>query len=176
MDIFDYQFELIKELGFGKWISLYPINPVTIVVFAALIGILIIFLNARLRKSHSENNKVEGSSILFLNKKNPFNEKLATQIEVKEINGKKAVWFRHQSRPAIYLVPGDNTLTLYATWASSIRRSVKTETKTLTVRAKPNNVYTMYYLINSNQYLMVEGDRMEDKEWESQLGKDCIVG
>lgn len=175
MEIFTYQIELIRKMGFGNWIKTYPVNPITIVLTVVIIGFIVLIVNANTKKKNAERNKVEGAALLILKKQNSFNNNFAEQIRVVEINGEKAQWFFYKTRPAVYLKPGKNELIVYAEWAQSIKRIIKTAPRKIELSVDYDSVYTIYYKIEIDQYLLYRGDEYEDKKWEEKLSSYNIV-
>ncbi len=176
MELFTRQIELIREMGFMEWLRCYPVNPITMVMTVLIFGMLVLLLNAKIRKKNAEKNKPEGAAILVLKKQNSFNDNFAEQVRVLKVNGRQGQWFFYKARPAIYLPPGDNEIVVYAEWAQSVQKLFKTESKKLQLKVKQDTVYTLYYVIQTAQYLIYEGDKYEDKNWESTLNKTHIVG
>lgn len=177
MEIFTSQIKLIGEIGFGNWINTYPINPLTILATVLIIGFTILIVNAKIKKENAERNKVEGAALVILKKQNSFNNDFAEQIRIVEVNGEKADWFFHKTRPAIYLKPGKNELIVYAEWAQSIQKFFKTVPEKLHLDLNYDTIYTLYYIIEIQKYLLCKGDRYEGEKWESFINSnDCIVG
>lgn len=175
MDIFTYQIELIKKMGFVEWINKYPINPITMVAIVIIIGIIVLILNAKIRKKNAQKHKVQGSSIIILKKQNFANIDFAEQIRVQKINGEKANWFFYKTRPAIYIIPGQNEVIAYAFWAKSIQKLISTKPKKLYLQIEENKVYSLYYMIQTEQYFICEGEDYEDSNWEKKINKNSLV-
>lgn len=60
MDIFTHQFDMIKTMGSWEWLSRYPINPVTMVAAALVVGLVVLFANSRIRRRNAERHKPAG--------------------------------------------------------------------------------------------------------------------
>lgn len=175
MEIFSYQIELIRKMGFGNWIKTYPVNPFTIVLTVLIIGFIVLAVNAKTKKKNAERTKVEGAALLILKKQNSFNNNFAEQIRVMDINGERAEWFFYKTRPALYLKPGKNELIVYAEWAQSIRKIIKTAPRKIVINVDYDSIYTIYYKIETDEYLLYKGDEYEDKKWEEKLSANNIV-
>ncbi len=158
-ELFGRQFELIKELGFTEWISRYPVNPLSLVVFILLAGIAVLIINAKIKKAAAEKNKPDGAALVLLKPRINSNKNLAENVRVISINGKKAAWFFFQTIPAVYLPPGNTCIEVYAEWAQKgggLVKICKTESKTLELTIKPEVRYSLYYELDSSRYVLTE--------------------
>ncbi|RRD40899.1 hypothetical protein EII29_00150 [Leptotrichia sp. OH3620_COT-345] len=175
MEIFTSQIDLIRKMGFSNWIGTYPVNPLTIVTTVLIIGFIVLIVNAKVKKNNAKRNKVEGAALVILKKQNSFNNDFAEQVRVMEVNGKKADCFFYKTRPAIYLDPGKNELIVYAEWAQSIQKFFKTKPEKINLNLNYNTVYTLYYIIETQQYLLCKGDRYEREKWENFVNNDDLI-
>ena len=80
---------MIKTMGFWEWLSRYPINPVTMVAAALVVGLVVLFANSRIRRRNAERHKPAGASILVIQKRNGSNGNFAENVRVSAINGEK---------------------------------------------------------------------------------------
>ncbi len=142
--IFRKLFNFVEEFGYLNTLGLI------------LLGVVVSLLVDYYKKRKAENKKVEGASILVLEKQNIYNKDLADKIVVKEVYGEKVTEFTYSGRAAIYIGPGSNEIVVYAKLGNN-----KTEAKKLNIRIDYDKVYTLYYLIQTNQYLLCEGYEFE---------------
>lgn len=176
MDLFTTQIELIKKIGFLPWIKTYPINPLTLVAFTVMFGIIVLIINAKVRRRNAERNWTEGDALVILKKQNMSFLPLAEQVQVSDVDGDFVNWFFYKMRPAIYLSPGKRDLTVYAEWSKSIHTHYKTDPRMIQVSIKPDGIYSLYYLIETGEYLLCEGDVYEDEAWMDALKPVHFVG
>ena len=171
LDIFTHQFDMIKAMGFWEWLSRYPINPVTMVAAALVVGLVVLFANSRIRRRNAERHKPAGASILVIQKRNGSNGNFAENVRVSAINGEKSCWFFHKAAAAVYLGPGENVLEVYAQWARGGRTVTlyRTNPVVLTLTVASDKIYALHYDVRSSCYLLTEGDAYEDETWERSL-------
>ncbi|WP_156286238.1 hypothetical protein [Oceanivirga salmonicida] len=150
-------FNYIEEFGY--------LNIIGLIV----LGLFVAFVVSYFKKRKAEKNKVEGASILVLKKQNIYNENFADQIKVKEVNGEKVTEFIYSGRPAIYIGPGSNEIVVYAKLGNR-----KTVVKKLNLKIDYDKVYTLYYILQTNQYLLCEGYEFE-KEVNDIIAKGQIL-
>ncbi|MDR2914289.1 MAG: hypothetical protein LBV74_05600 [Tannerella sp.] len=164
--------ELIEELGLLGYLQKYPVNPITIVGCMIIIGIVVLIINAKIKKKNAEKQKPAGAATVILQKRNVQNNTYAENVRVHSINGKPAPWFFYKLAAAVYFLPGQNTVEIYAEWARREAGKVKmyrTEPVRLTMTVSADKIYALHYHIDSQEYLLTEGDRFEDNTFDKNL-------
>ncbi|WP_067140119.1 hypothetical protein [Oceanivirga salmonicida] len=134
-----------------------------------VLGIVATLIFEYLKKRKAENKKVEWASILILEKQNIHNKSFADKIVVKEVYGEKVTEFIYSGSSAIYIGPGSNEIVVYAKIGDK-----QTEPKKINIRIDYEKIYTLYYLIETNQYLIYEGYEFE-KDINDIINKGKIL-
>lgn len=153
----------IDQLGFWGYMRQFPINPITIITFAVLIGLVVLFINAavRRRKANAFLSQNLGAAVMTFHKKQVGNADYADNIRIVTLNGQQAPWFFLQPAvPALYLQAGENTLEVYAEWArggTSIRM-YSSHMVALQVNAQLEGHYSLEYYIPENRYIFAPYD------------------
>jgi hypothetical protein len=161
----------IEELGFWGYMQRFPVNPITIVVGAIIIGIIVLFINASVKKRKANQFLTEniGSAIMTFHKKQIGNNDYANNIRIIKINNEPVHWFfLKPAIPAVYLKPGENCIELYADWArggGSAVKMFKTDVTKTAVTVRPEGRYSLEYYIPENKYIF------EPFENDGLLGK-----
>jgi hypothetical protein len=150
---------LIEELGFWGYMHQFPINPITIVAGAIIIGIIVLFINATIKKNraHQFLAKNADAAIMTFHKKKTGNNDYADNLRILKINGEPAHWFfLKPAIPAVYLKPGENRIELYAEWARGGGVSIKmfkTDVVRMSVTVKKEGHYSLEYHIPEKKYI-----------------------
>lgn len=148
----------IDQLGFWGYMKKFPINPITIIGIVIIIGILVLIINASVRKSKADQylTKYMGAAVMTFYKKNVGNTDYADTIRIAKLNDETAQWFfLKPGIPAIYLKPGENKLEVHSEWARGGRviKMYKTEIVTLQVYAEQEGCYSLEYYIPDSRYI-----------------------
>jgi hypothetical protein len=150
--------QMIQELGLFGYIQKFPVNPITMVCGAIVIGIIVLVINATGKKGKANKYLLEnpGSAIMMFHKKNIGNNDYADNIRIVKLNDKIPQWFFIKPMvPAIYLKPGENKIELYADWARGGGVSIKmfkSEIVLITVSAKVEGSYSLEYYIPEKKF------------------------
>jgi hypothetical protein len=173
--MFEYQLKLIRELGLEGWLREYPINPVTIIAGVVVLGIIVLIVNAKVRKRRALDNKPSAdAAVVILQMRNSLqNLTWADNVRVEAVNGGPAHWFFHKAVAAIWLRAGENTLTLHAEWARRKSaygfKTFKTPSVRLVIDVSAEEVYALHYHIERERYILTEGDRFEDDAFDRDV-------
>jgi hypothetical protein len=162
---------LIEEFGFLGYIQRFPVNPITLVAGAIIIGIIVLFINAAIKKNKANQFLVEniGAVIMTFHKKKIGNNNYADNIRIIKINNESAHWFfLRPAIPAVYLKPGENRIEVYAEWARGGGSSIKmfkTDVVEMVVTVKTERHYSLEYYIPENKYIFepFENERLFGK-------------
>lgn len=144
-------------MEFVEYMALHPINPVSMVVGVVIVGIVVLFINAKIRKRKAGYFLVDNpdASILILGKLRVGDVNYADSIQVVSVNNQKVNWFFYRPMiPAIYIKPGHNEIVLYAKWARSKGGRIanyKSEIITLPIDIKVNERYSLEFHIPENK-------------------------
>ena len=153
----------IERLGFWGYMRQFPLNPITIVGGVIVIGILVLFINAYIRKSRAENAVGDNrkTAVMTFHKIKVGNNDYGDNIRIMECNGEKARWFfLRPAVPAIYLNPGSNVLELYTEWARGSQhiKGHKSEVTQIVVKADGSGQYSLEYNIPENCYIFQKSE------------------
>jgi hypothetical protein len=155
----DYILRMIGELGFFGYIQTYPVNPITLLGGLAVIGIAVLVMNAKAKRSGANRFLAEnpGAALVTLHKKKIGNNDYADNIRVVTLNGQKPRWFFIKPAvPALYIKPGENRIELYADWAKGGGAAVKmykSEPVLMTLAAETGGRYSLEYYIPEHTYI-----------------------
>jgi hypothetical protein len=150
---------LIEELGFLGYIQRFPVNPITLVAGAIIIGIIVLFVNAAIKKNEANQFLLENieAAIMTFHKKKIGNNDYADNIRIIKINDEPAHWFfLKPAIPAVYLESGENRIEVYAEWARGGGSSIKmfkTDVVEMIVTVKMEGHYSLEYYIPENKYI-----------------------
>ncbi len=169
--MFEYQLELIRQLGFGGWLRTYPVNPVTMIAGVVVLGIIVVIVNAKVRKRRALDNKpAHDAATVVVQRRNAINSKWADNVSVDSVNGGKAHWFFHKAVQAVYLAPGENEVVVHAKWAERRQGKIvflNTPAVTLKIDVSADGIYALHYHFGRQKYLLTEGDRFEDDAFDN---------
>ena len=151
--------QLIKQLGLFGYIRQYPVNPITMVGGVLLIGIVVLIINAAVRKRSADKfaGKTPGAAIMVLHVRELGNQDYAENIRIQTLNGSPAHWFfLKPGIVALYLTPGENRLQLYADWARQHGKTIKmfqSNQTTISVTAHADGHYALEYCISEDKFI-----------------------
>ncbi len=148
----------IDELGFWGYMQRFPINPITIIGFFVIAGIVVLIVNAKVRKAGAQKFLAQnaGAAIMVFNKQKIGNYDYADNIRITKLNGKKAPWFFIKPAiPALYLKSGDNTIEVFSEWAQggSTIKMFKSSPVSLSLHVETESTYSLEYYIPENRYI-----------------------
>jgi len=149
----------ISQLGFWGYMRRFPLNPITMVGGVVVIGIIVLVLNAIVRRRKAEQFVVEnaGAVLMTFNKKRIGDTDYADNLRITKLNGETARWFFVKPMvPALYLKDGKNCLELHAEWARGGGVAVKryrSDVEELQVEVQAGNSYSLEYNIPEAHFI-----------------------
>lgn len=154
--------QLVEELGLLGYIKQYPVNPITIVGGVVVIGVIVLFINASVRRRKATYFVAEhpGAAIVALHRDREEDWDYAENISIQKLNGETAHWFfLKPGIAALYVPAGENNLELYAHWArqaGGVIKMFKTEVATIKVIAERKGCYSLEYFIPEDRFIFSE--------------------
>lgn len=154
--------DLIKEKGFINYMQEYPINPISIVMVLLIIGIIVLVVNAKVRRSKAERFRQAhpDAALVIFGKQKIGNYDYADNIRIITVNNETVEWFFYKPNvPAMYVQAGHNEVVLYAEWArkkGSRITTYKSDKHTMQIDVRVNQIYTLEYYIPEGKYVLVE--------------------
>ncbi|MDR1298617.1 MAG: hypothetical protein LBO05_14945 [Deltaproteobacteria bacterium] len=156
--------EMISLMGPRAYFEQYPLNPISIVGAAVIIGIIVLIVNSKVRKSASRRYLLDhpGSATVVLAKVKTGGEGryYGDNIRPLRLNGEKAHWFFIRPMTgAIFLKPGRNSLVVRAQWTQGGGfdiKIVKSPPVTLDLVADVSARYSLEYLIPEERYIFTK--------------------
>lgn len=149
----------IRQLGFWGYMKQFPVNPITLVGSAVFIGIVVLFLNAALRKRGAGKFLMEhpGAAIMTFQKLTVGNPDYADNIRLEKLNNETPRWFFIKPAiPAIYLPVGESKLVLHADWArqgGGAIKKFKSKSVEITVCVESEGHYSLEYHIADDKFI-----------------------
>jgi len=160
----DYIIEQMQQMGVWEFLRRYPVNPITVVAGAVLLGILVLVVvyGARRRKARQYRFETADAALMLYP---PQGAGWGANIKIARLNGETAHWFfAKPAVPALYLRPGENRLELHAEWASGSAPFVKmhrSDQVTLTLDVRPEGRYLLLYSVEEARYIFEPTDFAE---------------
>lgn len=154
--------QMVEELGLLGYIKQYPVNPITIIGCVVVIGVIVLFINASVRRRKAEYFVAEnpGAAIVVLHRDRDGDWDYAANISIQKLNGETAHWFfLKPGIAALYLPVGENTLELYAHWArqaGGVIKMFKTDVTAINVTVERKGRYSLEYFIPEDSFIFSE--------------------